>query len=87
MRITTQTYADLLLNMRLNIKVIPKSSLNKVIRLSDTDLKVKLTSPPVDGEANKKLIEILSKEYNVAKSKIKILKGEMSKSKVVEIKA
>jgi len=73
--------------MRLNIKVIPKSSLNKVIRLSDTDLKVKLTSPPVDGEANKKLIEILSKEYNVAKSKIKILKGEMSKSKVVEIKA
>jgi len=87
LRITTQTYADLLLNMRLNIKVIPKSSLNKVIRLSDTDLKVKLTSPPVDGEANKKLIEILSKEYNVAKSKIKILKGEMSKSKVVEIKA
>ena len=87
MRITTQIYADLLLNMRLNIKVIPKSSLNKVIRLSDTDLKVKLTSPPVDGEANKKLIEILSKEYNVAKSKIKILKGEMSKSKVVEIKA
>jgi len=87
LRITTQIYADLLLNMRLNIKVIPKSSLNKVIRLSDTDLKVKLTSPPVDGEANKKLIEILSKEYNVAKSKIKILKGEMSKSKVVEIKA
>ena len=85
MRITTQTYADLLLNMRLNIKVIPKSSLNKVIRLSDTDLKVKLTSPPVDGEANKKLIEILSKEYNVAKSKIKIVKGETRKNKIVNI--
>ena len=85
MRITTQIYADLLLNMRLNIKVIPKSSLNKVIRLSDTDLKVKLTSPPVDGEANKKLIEILSKEYNVAKSKIKIVKGETRKNKIVNI--
>jgi len=71
--------------MRLNIKVIPKSSLNKVIRLSDTDLKVKLTSPPVDGEANKKLIEILSKEYNVAKSKIKIVKGETRKNKIVNI--
>ncbi|OGH86333.1 MAG: YggU family protein [Candidatus Magasanikbacteria bacterium RIFOXYC12_FULL_33_11] len=71
--------------MRLNIKVIPKSSLNKIIKLSDTELKVKLTSPPVDGEANKKLIEILSKEYKVAKSKIKIVKGETSKNKVVEI--
>ncbi|PIR78450.1 MAG: hypothetical protein COU28_01515 [Candidatus Magasanikbacteria bacterium CG10_big_fil_rev_8_21_14_0_10_36_16] len=67
------------------MKVIPKSSLNKVIRLSDTDLKVKLTSPPVDGEANKKLIEILSKEYNVAKSKIKIVKGETRKNKIVNI--
>ena len=78
-------YVDLLLNMRLNIKVIPKSSLNKVIRLSETELKVKLTSPPVDGEANKKLIEILSKEYSVAKSKIRIVKGEASKSKIVDI--
>ncbi|EKE06642.1 MAG: hypothetical protein ACD_18C00311G0009 [uncultured bacterium] len=71
--------------MRLNIKVIPKSSLNKVIKISETELKVKLTSPPVDGEANKKLIEILSKEYNVAKSKIRIVRGETSKSKIVEI--
>lgn len=71
--------------MRLNIKVIPKSSLNKVIKLSDTELKVKLTSPPVDGEANKKLIEILGKEYKVSKSKIKIVKGETSKNKIVDI--
>jgi len=73
--------------MRLNIKVIPKSSLNKVIRISETELKVKLTSPPVDGEANKKLIEILSKEYSVAKSKIRIVRGETGKNKVVEIDA
>lgn len=71
--------------MLLNIKVIPKSSLNKVIRLSENELKVKLTSPPVDGEANKKLIEILSKEFDVAKSKIMIVKGVTGKSKVVEI--
>ncbi|MFA7245096.1 MAG: DUF167 domain-containing protein [Candidatus Magasanikbacteria bacterium] len=71
--------------MLLNIKVIPKSSLNKVIRLSENELKVKLTSPPVDGEANKKLIEILSKEFNVAKSKIRIVKGETGKNKVVDI--
>lgn len=71
--------------MRLNIKVIPKSSLNKITKCADGSLKIKITSPPVDGEANKKLIEILSKEYKVAKSKIRILKGETGKNKVVEI--
>lgn len=71
--------------MRLNIKVIPKSSLNRITKLSDTELKVKLTSPPVDGEANKKLIELLSKEYKVSRSRIKIVKGETGKNKVVEI--
>jgi len=53
--------------------------------MPDGTLKVKLTAPPVDGEANKKLIELLSKEFGVAKSKVKIVKGEASRRKVVEI--
>ena len=71
--------------MLLNIKVIPKSSLNKITKCEDGSLKIKLTSPPVDGEANKKFIELLSKEYKVAKTKIRIVKGETGKNKVVEI--
>jgi len=37
------------------------------------------------SEANKKFIELLSKEYKVAKTKIRIVKGETGKNKVVEI--
>ena len=69
-----------------NIKVLPRSSQNKIIgKMSDGTLKIKLTAPPVDGEANKKLIELLSKEFKVAKSRIKIIKGLRGKNKVVEI--
>ncbi|EKD67381.1 MAG: hypothetical protein ACD_48C00442G0003 [uncultured bacterium] len=70
----------------LTIKVLPRSSRNEIVgTLPDGTLKIKLTAPPVDGEANKKLIELLSKEFGVAKSKVKIVKGETSRMKVVEI--
>jgi uncharacterized protein len=73
--------------MQIKIKVLPRSSQNKIVgKMSDGTLKIKLTAPPVDGEANKKLIELLSKEFRVAKSKIRIIKGLRGKNKVVEIK-
>ena len=72
--------------IKLSIQVIPRSSQNEIVgTLPDGTIKVKLTAPPVDGEANKKLIELLSREYDVAKSRVRIVKGERGKKKVVEI--
>ena len=71
---------------KIRLKIIPRSSENKIVGESeDGVLKIKLTAPPVEGEANKKLIEFLSKEWGMAKSKIQIIKGEKSKNKIVEI--
>jgi uncharacterized protein (TIGR00251 family) len=70
----------------LSIQVLPRSSRNEIVgTLPDGTIKVKLTAPPVDGEANKKLIELLSKEYGVAKSRIRIVRGETSRRKVIEV--
>lgn len=70
--------------MRIKIRVIPRSSRNQIIK-EDNFFKIKLTAPPVDGEANKKLIELLSKEFDTPKSKIKIVKGEKGKDKIIEL--
>jgi len=76
-----------LIFMKITIKVIPRSSQNEVIGyLADGILKIKLTSAPVDGQANIALIELLSKYFSVAKSSITILKGKTNKIKVIEIK-
>ncbi len=48
-------------------------------------LKVKLTSPPVEGKANEELIEFLADLLGVRKSDIKILRGGSSKQKTVEV--
>ena len=71
---------------QIKLKIIPRSSQNKIIGgINDDILKVKLTAPPIDGEANKKLLIFLSKEWGIPKSKIKIIKGEKSKSKIIQI--
>jgi uncharacterized protein len=47
--------------------------------------KVYVTAPPEDGKANKKLIELLAEYFKVPKSQIRIVKGEISRNKIVEI--
>ncbi|RUM87332.1 MAG: hypothetical protein DSZ24_06440 [Thermodesulfatator sp.] len=42
-------------------------------------------APPEKGKANKQLVEVLAKHFGVKKSSVKILKGETSHNKVVEI--
>lgn len=69
----------------IKIKVIPRSSENKIIQEKNNFLKVKLTSAPIKGEANKELIKILAKHLKTAKSDIEIIKGKNSKEKTVEI--
>jgi len=42
-------------------------------------------SPPIDGKANAAVVEVLAKHFKVAKSSVKIVGGERSRNKVVEI--
>lgn len=55
--------------------------------MHDGALKVALHAKPVEGEANRVLIEALSAHFKVPKSKIKILKGLHSRHKTVEVEA
>jgi len=66
----------------LNIRISPNASKCEFIK-NGGELKVKITAPPVDGKANKCLIEFLSKSFKVPKSYIEIVKGETSKDKTI----
>lgn len=71
---------------KISIKVIPRSSINKIIDKNENGvLKIKLTAPPIDDKANKMLIKFLSAEWGIPKSKIKIIYGETSKNKIIKI--
>ncbi len=69
----------------LKIKVEPSSSQSGIVGPYGDALKVKLTAPPVEGKANKELIELLAKELGIRKKDIEITSGQSSKNKTVKI--
>ena len=71
--------------MRIYVKVLPRSSRNSVEKTAEGEYKVKLTAPPVDGEANVMLIKVLAEHFDVPKRAVAIIGGKSAKTKIVEI--
>ncbi len=69
----------------INIRVQPRSSKKAIEKIEGDVVRVKLTAPPADGEANAQLIALLSKELSIRKSAFSIIKGQASRNKVVEV--
>lgn len=69
----------------ISVTVVPRSNKNEVLPQPDGSYKIKITAPPVDGEANKKLTEVISDFFEVTKSCITIVKGERGRKKIIEI--
>jgi len=65
----------------LSLQVQPRASCNQLVGLQDDVLKVKLTSPPVEGAANKACCAYLAKLFGVAKSSAVLISGARSRQK------
>ena len=68
----------------ITVRVSPNSKKNEIIKTTD-GIKIKIASQPVDGKANKSVIEFLSKLFKVPKSNFEIVKGQSSKDKTIFI--
>jgi uncharacterized protein len=68
-----------------DVLVQPRASRAKVGPLHDGRLKVAVTSPPVDGEANAAVIELIAKTLGVAKGAVKVVAGATSRRKTLEV--
>lgn len=69
----------------LEVLVQPKASRNALCGMHGERLKIALTSPPVEGKANKALCQFLSKVLGVAKSNVALQAGLSSRRKTVTI--
>ena len=56
---------------------------NAVVGVEGEWLKIKVAAPPVDGKANKALVEVLSEWLGIPKSRIHIRSGATSNRKIV----
>lgn len=74
-------------DLLLSIHVQPRSSRSGVVGVQGDRLKIKLTSPPIEGQANAEVCQLLAKLFGVAKSHIILLSGETSRDKRLRIKS
>lgn len=73
--------------IRVEVKVQPRSSRNQIAGEQEGALKVKLTAPPVEGEANQALIDFMARFLKLPRKNIVLLRGETARNKLIEIKA
>ena len=71
--------------MIISVRTTPNSKKVYIEKLDDNSYKIKVDSAAVGGKANKRLVEILSDYFNISKSSIRIVKGEKSRDKIVDI--
>ena len=69
----------------IKIKVLPRSSKNQIVGKEGDFYRVKVTSAPVDGKANRSIISLFSKRLGRPKRDIEIIAGKSSRIKLVRI--
>jgi uncharacterized protein (TIGR00251 family) len=70
----------------LKLYVQPRASRDEITGVQEDSLRIRITAPPVDGEANRECVRFLSKIIGVPKSQIEIFQGLKSRHKVVLIR-
>lgn len=70
---------------RFAVRVQPRASQNAIIGVQDGALRVRLTAPPVEGQANAALQALLAERLGVRKADIVIVAGQTGRLKVVEV--
>ena len=72
---------DLILDCHLQ----PKASSDEFAGLHGDRLKIRLTAPPVEGEANAHLMAFLAKAFGISKSQVSLISGELNRQKRVRL--
>ena len=71
--------------VRFKVHVQPRASRTEIVGVHGTALKVRLHSPPVDGAANMELVDFLAKTLGVSRRAVRIVSGQSSRGKTVEV--
>ncbi len=71
--------------MKIQVSVKPNSRKESIEKNEEGVYIVRVNAPPIEGKANKRVIEMLAKKFGVSKSKVTLLSGQKSKLKLFKI--
>ena len=67
----------------LRVRVQPKASRNAIRLEPDGRIRVALTAPPVEGAANKALIQLVAKKMGIPKAGVTLVRGQKARDKTL----
>ncbi|HEX4036154.1 MAG TPA: DUF167 domain-containing protein [Solirubrobacteraceae bacterium] len=70
---------------RIEVRLQSRASRDEVIGMRDGVLHVRVSAPPVAGEANRALCRLIARRLSIAPSRVDIVRGERSRLKVLAV--
>ncbi|PLX71377.1 MAG: YggU family protein [Denitrovibrio sp.] len=71
--------------MNISLYIQPGAKKSEISGFHDGKLKIRICAPPVEGAANEAVVKFIAKILGTSKSKIKIISGEKSRHKTLQI--
>jgi uncharacterized protein (TIGR00251 family) len=71
--------------VRFSVRLQPRASRNELSGLHGGDLRIRVQAPPVDGAANAALLLLVAQSLGVPRRNVRLLAGDTSRRKVVEV--
>jgi uncharacterized protein (TIGR00251 family) len=71
----------------LAVRLTPRADRDAIVGGGDEDgvIRVRVTAPPVGGQANMALVKLLAKALGVPKSHLTIVRGQSARDKLVRV--
>ena len=67
------------------VKVKPNARENSLRQFQDGTWIAEVKAPPKDGKANRALIKVIAKQFNVTKSQVSIRRGKSGRTKLIQL--
>lgn len=72
--------------VQLHVKLQPRAARNEIGQVLGSELKIKVTAPPVDSAANEALLRLLAETLACPRGAIQLVRGQTSRHKVLFIR-
>ena len=69
----------------LQVRVVPRARTNAVTRDAEGKVRARLTAPPVEGAANRALIDLLARHLGVRRADLEVVHGTRGRDKLVTV--
>lgn len=67
------------------LRVQPRASRDEIVGWQAGALRVRVTAPPVEGEANRAVAALLARALGVRPSAVSVVRGERGRDKLVRV--